>query len=371
MKLVTPMMKILFSNDKEISLKAVPFINNKKMYPSGFQWGKQYTIKGTLDIYSKEKALGNEQAILFIEKETLSDLSFLKKRGCKAVIISHQRTYDVFNLNLFPKVFSLDEKDFWKIKQFVGKTAVISIDLSTFNMKKYEFFEVVFPKGVIDNFMIRSSLHSGFLYLKDLLKNYYVSREIPRFVAYYFRDQGHQQQYTFLDVNFAYKDYFVVLQFDTNYILSKKEFYRPFAEIHEMAHIFLYALGKPVFLFEEGLPTYFSYRFVLNEKYRNWRRLIAQKVIDEPEYPLLKLMEGFQQRKISDVYYQVSASFMDWLMNNFGLNVILAYYNKSDKKKELSYNLKVFSEIFQISFQEAENFWKKSLKEQIFEWHKQ
>lgn len=288
----------------------------------------------------------------------------LKKWGCKAVIVSHQRVYDVFDLRQFPKVFTVDKEDIEKIKGFAGENVAIHVDLSTFQTIREEFFDVVFPKGDIDTLIIQSSLHSGFLYLKNILKNHGVNHEIPRFTAYYFRNQEHQQQYTFLNVNFAYKDYFMVLQFDADFMMDKDNAYRPFAELHEMTHIFLYALGKPVFLFEEGLAAYFSYSFIIDEKYKNWKKSVIHKIINEPEYSLLKLMEGFQQRFIDDVHYRVAASFMDWLIGNFGMDLVLRCYHRVEKKKELSYNLKVFMETFQLSFQEAENFWKKQLKEQ-------
>lgn len=136
-------------------------------------------------------------------------------------------------------------------------------------------------------------------------------------------------------------------------------------EIHEITHLFLYQLGKPPFLFLEGMPTLMEQLLpqcspeitLLNSVARNAyiinRKLRISDMLNK-EYVYTA------QAKNSGAYF-VAASFLKWCKEKYGWEKLKYCYVKYAFNGDKIIDKDIFFSVFGISIVDAEKQWIQTL----------
>lgn len=155
----------------------------------------------------------------------------------------------------------------------------------------------------------------------------------------------------------SYKDSYAFIFFDEMSALP---------EIHEMTHLYLYRLGRPPFLFLEGMPTLMEQllpkcapnvtvlrsvahnAFILN---RNLR--ISDMLSSEYIHTALARNSGS---------YFFAASFLNWCREIYGWEKLKRCYVEYSHNKDEALKKDIFFTIFGISIIDAEKQWLRTLE---------
>jgi hypothetical protein len=316
---------------KKISIQPIPIIKNEKLYPAGLEFGKSLSIEGRLAIE------GEYGEIILAEKlHNISDIQTWIKKGTKAIILKYPVSMEV---KIFPKsilLFYTNTEDYELLNNYIGKYLKINFSLKNYFTTKCKSFYITYAKTFQQINISRFICNSYYRLCRQLEGYFELNRK--EFHIYCLSDDDFNNKYAFLDAEYTYKDFFIVLNcFDKDGYLKN----RVSSEVHEMTHILLSKYNRPVFLFKEGVPCLMS--FILSNEMD-----ITSCLLKGDEYKKVNFKNMLCDQNMhfnSDEYYDASLIFLYKIYKVAGVYPIAKAFKCINCENTPIDNLLLFEEI--------------------------
>lgn len=141
---------------------------------------------------------------------------------------------------------------------------------------------------------------------------------------------------------------------------------KPIGE-HEDTHLLSLLWGYPIGFLREGLAEYLVGNDWHGKNHDTQTKIGFKKKI----FPNLKTMMNHKGWLDTDdskaiYFYCLAGSFVKFLINKFGKNKFKMFYQNAYYKNSASKNIKIFEDIYKISFNDAEKMW----RDKVYKTHK-
>jgi hypothetical protein len=130
---------------------------------------------------------------------------------------------------------------------------------------------------------------------------------------------------------------------------------------HEDTHLLSLPWGLSIYLFDEGLSQFLEGTLLGKDN-----NFLAKKFMEKGELYSLKWLldhNNWSETKPEIIYSQVG-SFVDYLINQYGLDKFKKTYKKLSRKNKILKNIKIIEKFYQKNMEEIEKEWKNKLKKE-------
>ncbi len=131
---------------------------------------------------------------------------------------------------------------------------------------------------------------------------------------------------------------------------------------HEDTHLLSLQLGLPISLFQEGLAEFMVGKSMfLNEHNEVIRKALKSGLLIDMQS--LMSQEGWMNTpdEEAEFYYSIAGSFVEYLINTFGIEPFKELYKAMDRKNDKEKNLEIFKKTLGIRFDDLISKWLKNI----------
>lgn len=286
---------------------------------------------------------------IYIEKITLPVLKeILLQSQIQAVFTKSKLPISIRYEFKLPYIFTLPTEA--EITE--GCLAVVEVDLAGYSVYDSETMYLVYWRE-LDLQQLYNRLVSDF----NAVEAYLGIKPVNKINVIFARDLYDLFSLTGQKSTFAYHDIMMGL-------IYKAGKYRP--DIHEYTHVLLFNLGEPPFIFLEGMATLASDLVFTKDSNKKSFDLLASMFLKK--YSTYSLEDLFTVNYSSANYhihmYYISASFVYYLIKNFGLDQVKTCYKKISRMDDRTSSLEVFRTIIGTPLEEVQKEWLSALSEQ-------
>jgi hypothetical protein len=323
-------------------------LQNGQLY-NNLNWGYMENLRGNIGVEADLILTNTNRSFIYIEKITASILNEILRQGnIKAIFTKSTVPINISSEVKLPLIITLPVEA--EISE--GILAVVEVDLRGYFVYDTEAMRLVYWQEL--NF---SQLYNRLICDFNTVETYLDLKPISRINVIFARNINDLFSLTGQKSTFAYRDQIMGLIYKTG-------MYRP--DIHEYTHVLLYKLGEPPFIFLEGMATLISDLLFSKNNNRKSFNLLASMFLKK--YPSYSLEDLFTVNYTSEHYhinmYYISASFICYLIQCYGLDLVKMCYKRISRINDLARNLEVFKSIIGKSLEVVENEWLITLEDE-------